>query len=920
MADNLSVTAGSGSTIGMDEVVDGTLGTVKVGFGKIMDGTLDGTDKLKITTENAAQVAGDKAHDAADAGNPIKIGGKARSSAPTDVTANDRVDAYFDLKGRLKTDGSDVTQPVSGTVTANLAAGTNNIGDIDVLTVPAPLSTTGGGTEATAQRVTIANDSTGVLSVDDNGGSLTVEATSLPLPTGAATLAEQQTQTTALQLIDDTVATDGSATPTKGLLMAGQDGTNAQTIKTDSNGELQVDVLTMPTTTIQDGGGSITVDGSVTVSATNLDVRDIDAATDDITIHGDVGVVDQLDLTNSNPLATAIVDANGDQITSFGGGTQYTEDAAAAANPTGTVPILVRKDTPAGEVTTDGDNVAQRGTNYGAAYVTLLDTGGSPVSVGGGTQYDEDTAHVSGDKVTMAGVVQQSADSALSTDGDRSLLQVDSSGYLKVNVKAGAAGGTQYTEGDTDASITGTAMMMEGAGNALVAAPGTTADGLLVNLGPNNDVTVTGTVAVTQSGTWDEVGINDSGNSITVDDGGSSLTVDGTITETNSGSILTSVQLIDDTVTTLGTDTYTEATSKGLTIGAVRRDADTTLVNTTNEFGPLQMDANGRLKVEVFDGGDSHTVDGTVAATQSGTWILGANSGVDIGDVTINNASGASAVNIQDGGNSITVDGTVAVTGVSTLTEQQTQTTALQLIDDIVYTDDTSTHSTGTSKGALIMGAATPTDTAVNANDIGAIGMTNNRAMYVSVQDALPTGTNNIGDVDIASIAAGDNNIGNVDIVTMPNVTLAAGTNTNEVVGDVAEDQPLAGNPLRTGVRASAAEPTAMSGDGDIVTPWADRRGRTVVTKQVATGAQTSVAGSASSTTLLASNTSRKGFSIYNDSTAILYVRFQATASTSNFSVKLQPDAYYEDSMGYTGVIDGIWASATGNARITEYS
>ena len=40
---------------------------------------------------------------------------------------------------------------------------------------------------------------------------------------------------------------------------------------------------------------------------------------------------------------------------------------------------------------------------------------------------------------------------------------------------------------------------------------------------------------------------------------------------------------------------------------------------------------------------------------------LGANSGVDIGDVTINNASGASAVNIQDGGNSITVDGSVTV-------------------------------------------------------------------------------------------------------------------------------------------------------------------------------------------------------------------------------------------------------------------
>ena len=37
------------------------------------------------------------------------------------------------------------------------------------------LSVVGGGAEATAQRVTIADDSTGVLSVDDNAGSLTVD-------------------------------------------------------------------------------------------------------------------------------------------------------------------------------------------------------------------------------------------------------------------------------------------------------------------------------------------------------------------------------------------------------------------------------------------------------------------------------------------------------------------------------------------------------------------------------------------------------------------------------------------------------------------------------------------------------------------------------------------------------------------------
>lgn len=179
-----------------------------------------------------------------------------------------------------------------------------------------------------------------------------------------------------------------------------------------------------------------------------------------------------------------------------------------------------------------------------------------------------------------------------------------------------------------------------------------------------NTVAVSGTVAATQSGTWDEVGINDSGNSITVDnaqlsvvgtgteaaamrvtiasdstgvlsvdDNGGAITVDGTVAVTgvstlaeqqtqtthlatiagDTTSIQTSVQLIDDTVTVLGTDTYTEASSKGLAIGAVRRDADTTLVNTTNEWGPLQMDANGRLKVEVFSGETLPVGDGTDA-------------------------------------------------------------------------------------------------------------------------------------------------------------------------------------------------------------------------------------------------------------------------------------------------------------------
>lgn len=86
-----------------------------------------------------------------------------------------------------------------------------------------------------------------------------------------------------------------------------------------------------------------------------------------------------------------------------------------------------------------------------------------------------------------------------------------------------------------------------------------------------------------------------------------------------------------------------------------------------------------------------------------------------------------------------------------------------------------------------------------------------------------------------------------------------------------------------------------------------------------ATAAVTSVAASASNVTLKASNAARRGLSVYNDSSAILYVKFGATASSSSYTIQMAANSYYElPQPCYTGIIDGIWASATGNARITE--
>jgi hypothetical protein len=89
-----------------------------------------------------------------------------------------------------------------------------------------------------------------------------------------------------------------------------------------------------------------------------------------------------------------------------------------------------------------------------------------------------------------------------------------------------------------------------------------------------------------------------------------------------------------------------------------------------------------------------------------------------------------------------------------------------------------------------------------------------------------------------------------------------------------------------------------------------------------ASSALSSVPASLSSVQLLAANAIRRGVSIYNDSTATMYLAFAETASTSSFTALIPPGNYYEMPLSpiYTGVISAIWNMAVGHARITELS
>ena len=337
-------------------------------------------------------------------------------------------------------------------------------------------------------------------------------------------------------------------------------------------------------------------------------------------------------------------------------GTEYTEDAAAAADPAGSAMIMVRKDVPAATVSTDGDNIALRGSNYGAAYVTLVDNAGAFLSVGGGTQYTEDVAAAADPVGNAINLIRKDVPAAVaSTDGDNVALRGSNYGaaYVTLVDNAGAflsvGGGTQYTE-DVAAAA-------DPVGNALnlirADTPGavTTTDGDNVAARGTNKgelyVKHIDTIPVTQSGTWNVTNVsgtvslptgastaalqttgNTSLGTIAGAVAGTEMQVDvitmptvtvnahavtnaGTFVVQENGAALTSLQLIDDAI--YAEDTASANLDKGMLILARRTAAPANTSGTDLDYESLQMSA-GRLWT-------SATID---AALPTGANVIGA--------------------------------------------------------------------------------------------------------------------------------------------------------------------------------------------------------------------------------------------------------------------------------------------------------
>lgn len=213
-----------------------------------------------------------------------------------------------------------------------------------------------------------------------------------------------------------------------------------------------------------------------------------------------------------------------------------------------------------------------------------------------------------------------------------------------------------------------------------------------------------------------------------ISDAGGSITVDGTVAFSNTtiavtnagtfvtqinGAALTALELLDDAIATIGAAVPAKANQISGSDGTNSR------IISTNSSG----------HVNIADGGNTITVDGTVTVQDGG------------GAISVDDNGGT--LTVDDGGLSITVDGTVAfsnttiaVTNVGTFVVQVdgAALTALQLLDNVIFVDDAAFTPASSSVSAIGFFADETATDSIDEGDIGIPRMTLDRKVIVSNQ------------------------------------------------------------------------------------------------------------------------------------------------------------------------------------------
>lgn len=655
----------------------------------------------------------------------------------------------------------------------------------------------GGGTEANALRVTIASDSTGLVSVDDNGGSLTVD--------GTVSISGTVTVQDNASLVDNAGFTDGtSRVLVAGFIFDEVAGTaltenDAAAARIDSkraqigiiedattrgrwatvtaSNALKVDgsAVTQP---VSDAGGSLTVDGSVSITgAVDTELPAAAAISADNTAAPTAPSVYSFPLmfdgTNWDRMRGTSVDG---LLVDLGANNDVVVSGTVTANA-GTGPFPVSDN--AGSLTVDapvGTPVAAR-LSDGTAFLTTtggrlsVDASGIELEVGGPAAAD---SPVGANPVVIGGRASTATPTPVSADGDAVHLWTDRHGAVKtvmvddagdsamdgtnnalrVNVVAGSGSGTEYVEDAVTPADPQAGALMLRRRDAPVSEASAAGDWVAA------DATQYGAqfVQVVSSGGAFIDSFGGSGGTAQAD---KSAFTEGTTTFTPVGGVF------NETITADPTEDQAAAariTAKRA-LHANLRNASGTEIGTASN--PVRIDPTGTTTQPVSDAGGSLTVDGTVSI--SGT--------VTVADASLDNAT---------------------------------------LVDNAAFTDGT----TRLMMAGYIFDETA--GTALTENDAAAARVDSKRAQVFVIEDETTRGRR-------ATVTASNALKVDGSAVTQPVSQATASSLNAQVVGPAAHDAAVSGNPVRIAAKGNTNEPTAVSTDGDTVDLWSDLLGRLVI-------------------------------------------------------------------------------------------
>ena len=509
----------------------------------------------------------------------------------------------------------------------------------------------------------------------------------------------------------------------------------------------------------------------------------------------------------------------------------------------------------------------------------MMNTGEDALKV----DIDNVTLITEGSDVNIEVHIDQAEDSILAYGYDGSSnqkIKTDASGNVQVDIVSGTTATTEYSEdAATPSTISGISVMME-RDNALGGLTPAEGDWAALRCDANGALW-------TRDDALDAVV---SGSEMQVDIVSGNVTNAGTFAVQVDGSALTALQLIDDTVATLGTSTYSETSTKGNVVGAVRNDTLAALAGTDNEIAPLQVNATGALYVDVAGGGVLESaVDGIE------TLITSTNSKIDTFDAVLDAMAASLALldNAIPSGNELQVD----VVTMPSVTVDSEFPAAGALSDD-------SSNPTTTSVGSHLMGydSGNTNWNRVEVDDVG--------HLQVDVLSTASHAVTNAGTFAVQADLGANNDVriesGQVKSGAIASGALASGAVASGAVASGA----IASGAVASGAVASGAIASGAIASGAIVdVPPSDGHGAVAQFT-------TNIAGSATQLDAHACKHADVMGKIAN--VGIVYVGGSSVAATTG--IALYPGDVYSVDVTNTNLLYGIAVNANDDLQVVYYN